>query len=74
MRQWPNFTMGPNEQNQHFAALRQKVCVYIHVVVLLRCMPSLDVTKNGKSGCQTKVRQTIEQCIFEGVVGWGMNE
>ena len=22
--QWANFTMGPNEQNQHFAELRQK--------------------------------------------------
>ena len=33
--------MGPyNEQNQHFAELRQKVCLYIHVVVLLRCLPS----------------------------------
>ena len=28
--------MGPNEQNQHFAELRQKVCLYIHAVVLLR--------------------------------------
>ena len=28
--------MGPNEQNQHFAAeLRQKVCSYMHAVVLL---------------------------------------
>ena len=29
---WANFTMGPNEQNQHFAELRQKVCLYIHAV------------------------------------------
>ena len=34
--------MGPNEQNQHFAVLRQNVCLYKHVVVLLRCFPSLD--------------------------------
>ena len=34
--QWANFTMGPNEQNQHFAELRQKVCLNIHAVVLLR--------------------------------------
>ena len=34
--------MGPNEQNQHFAELRQKNCLYIHVVVLLTCLPSLD--------------------------------
>ena len=34
--------MGPNEQNQHFAELRQKVCSYIHAVVLLRGLPSLD--------------------------------
>ena len=40
--QWAHFTMGPNEQNQHFSELRQKVCLYIHVVVLLRCLPSLD--------------------------------
>ena len=36
--------MGPNEQNQHFAELRQKVSLYIHVVVLQRGVPSL----NGK--------------------------
>ena len=40
--QWTHFTMGPNEQNQHFAELRQKICLYIHVVVLLTCLPSLD--------------------------------
>ena len=40
--QWANFTIGPNEQNQHFAELRQKVCSYKHVVLLLRCLPSLD--------------------------------
>ena len=34
--------MVPNEQNQHFAELRRKVCLCIHVVVLLRCLPSLD--------------------------------
>ena len=34
--------MGPNEKNQHFAELRQKICLYIHVVVLLTCLPSLD--------------------------------
>ena len=45
--------MGPNEENHYFAELRQKVCLYIHKVVLLRCLPSLDgrlerfVTKNG---------------------------
>ena len=36
------FTMGPNEKNQHFAELRQMVCSYIHVVVLLRGLPSLE--------------------------------
>ena len=25
--------LGPNEQNQHFAELRQKVCLHIHAVV-----------------------------------------
>ena len=34
--------MGPNEQNQHFAELRQKVCLYIHTVVLLRGLSSLE--------------------------------
>ena len=38
--QWANFTMGPNEQNQHFAELRQKLCLYIHAVVLLRGLSS----------------------------------
>ena len=40
--QWTHFTMGPNDQNQHFAELRQKNCLYKHVVVLLTCLPSLD--------------------------------
>ena len=40
--QWTHFTMGPNEQIQHFAELRPKNCLYIHVVVLLTCLPSLD--------------------------------
>ena len=34
------FTMGPNDQNQHFAELRQKSCVYINALVLLRGLPS----------------------------------
>ena len=48
--------MGPNEQNQHFAEMRQKVCLYIHALVLLRGLPSLEaknklfVGKKGKSG------------------------
>ena len=40
--QWTHFTIGPNEQNQHFAELRQKICLHIYVVVLLTCLPSLD--------------------------------
>ena len=46
--------MGPNEQN-HFAELRQKVRLCIHVVVLRRGLSSLDgklerfVTKKGKA-------------------------
>ena len=35
--------MGPNEQNQHFAELGQKVGLYIHDLVLLRCLPILNV-------------------------------
>ena len=34
--------MGHNKQNQHFAELRQKVCLYIHVLVLQRGLPSLE--------------------------------
>ena len=41
--QCAHFTIGINEQNQHFAELRQKVCLYIHVVVLLTRLPSLNV-------------------------------
>ena len=65
-----HFTIRTNEQNQHFAELRQKVCLYIHVVVLLTCLPSLDgklerfVKKNGKSGCQTRVRHTIKVFLY----------
>ena len=66
--------MEPNEQNLHFAELRQKVRLYIHALVLQRGLPSFDgklerfVTKSGKSGCQTRVRQTIvngyNYCIY----------
>ena len=64
--------MEPNEQNQHFVKLKQKVCLYIHVVVLLTCLPSLDgklerfVTKEWKkrlpNSSQTDYRpaQTIQ--------------
>ena len=41
-RQCSHFTIGTNEQNQHFVELREKVCLYIHVVVLQRGLPSLD--------------------------------
>ena len=41
-RQCAHFTIGTNEQNQHFEELRQKVCLYIHVVVLQRGLSSLD--------------------------------
>ena len=34
--------MEPNEQSQHFAELRQKVCLSIHDLVLQRDLPSLD--------------------------------
>ena len=52
--------MTPNEQNQHFAELRRKVCLYIHAVVLLRGLPSLNgknilfVGKEEKAVSQTK--------------------
>ena len=52
--------MGPNEQNQHFAELRQKVCLYIHAVGLLRGLPSLEgkneffAGKKGKAVSPTK--------------------
>ena len=64
--QWTHFTMGPNEQNQHFTELRQKCCLNIYLGVLLTCLPSLDgkferflSQKSGKSDCQTRVRHTI---------------
>ena len=53
-RQCAHFTTGTNEQNQHFAVLRQKVCLCIHVVELQSGLPSLDgklerfVTKKWK--------------------------
>ena len=34
--------MGPNGQNQHLAELGEKVCLYIHSVVLLRGLLSLE--------------------------------
>ena len=53
-RQCAHITTGTNEQYQHFAELRQNVCLYIHVEVFQRGLPSLDgklerfVTKKWK--------------------------
>ena len=42
-RQCAHITTGTNEQYyQHFAQLRQNVCLYIHVEVFQRGLPSLD--------------------------------
>ena len=45
--------LGPNEQNQHFVELRQKECLYIHALVLLRGLPSLEGKNKlfGGKGC-----------------------
>ena len=36
-----DFIMGSNKQNRRFARLRQKVCLYIRVLVLQRDLPNL---------------------------------
>ena len=36
------FATGTNEQNQHFAVLRQKVSLYIHAAVLQSGLRNLD--------------------------------
>ena len=68
--QWPHFIIGPNEQNQYFAELRQKICLFIHAVVLQRGFPSLEgkneffVGKKRKKRLPTPVRQTTVCIIF----------
>ena len=57
-------------QNQHFAELTQNVCLYINLVALLRCLPSLDDklerfvkkewTKLLPNSSQTDYKQTID--------------
>ena len=66
--QWTHFTMGSNEKNQHFAELRQKICLYMYT---RSSAPNMYAKfgwktrtfqmsqKSGKSDCQTRVRQTI---------------
>ena len=63
--------MGPYEQNQHFAELRQKICLNIHVVVLLTCLPSLD----GKLGlfCNKKVAKVIAKLESDRLYHPGMH-
>ena len=73
--------MGPNEQNQHFAELRQKVCVYMHTVVLLRGLSSLNdknelfVGKKRKrvlaQPSQTDYSSDINPPIFPFVISYG---
>ena len=73
-RQYSHFPIGTNEQNQHFVELRQNVCLYIHVVVLQRGLPSLDgklerfVTKKGKkrlpNSSQTDYSGLLELWLF----------
>ena len=64
--------MGPNEQKQHFSELRQKVCLYKHLVVLQRGLPSLITNSNvlldesGKSECQSHTDyRAFLQCSLE---------
>ena len=67
-----------NVRNQHFAELRQKVCLYIHAfIVLPRCLQSLDVKhelfitkKEEETVNQALIRQTIR---FEQVGYWVTN-
>ena len=50
---WANFTMGPIEQNQHFAELRLKICSYfIHTLVLLKMFVKFgcQITKKEENG------------------------
>ena len=67
--QWANFKMGPNEQNQHFAKSRQKLCLYIHVLVLRRGLPSLDgkrerfVTKKCKTWLPNSSQTDYRSCV-----------
>ena len=62
--------MVPNEQNQHFLELRQKVGIYIQKLVLLTGLPSLDGKnehfvrkKKKKTVSQVWVRQTITTSV-----------
>ena len=55
-RQCAHFTTGTNEQNQHYTVLRQKVCLYIHVVVLESGLPSLD-------GKRTFCHKIVEKAV-----------
>ena len=70
--QCSNFTMRPDEQNQHFVELRRRVCLYIHALVFLRVLPSLEGKnsiflweKEEKAVSQTYVRQTMVLCRNE---------
>ena len=66
--------MVPNVQNQHFAELRQIVCLYTHAVVLLRDVPSLEAKNEFFGGkkrekrlahsCQTDYRSHIERQVI----------
>ena len=56
-RQCAHFTTGTNEQNQHVAVLRQKVSLYIHVVVPLSGLPNL----NGK--LERFVTKKVEKAV-----------
>ena len=49
--------MGPNEQYQRFAELRQKVCLYIQMFAKLRCQTRTFLTKKEKTG-QPSLDQT----------------
>ena len=55
-RQCAHFTTGTNEQNQHFAVLRQKVSLYIHVVVLQSGLQTWTF-------CHKKMEKAID-CFF----------
>ena len=56
--------MEPNEQNQHSAEFRQKVCLSIHDLVIQRGLPSLDLLQYGSGMILQWSRREVSILVF----------
>ena len=61
--------MAPNEQNQHFAEFRQKVCLYVNNLISAPTMFAYLDTCQTQTFCNKKEEKTVSQDWVRQTIG-----